>query len=139
MLHPNSSSILSAEKILTKNQHFLLILRGVKMSNEKKSTKSLINKINTYLILAIIMIIFSPILAFAGTDGAELQGAYDKLVGFIAGIGGKIIALISGLFGIVGCVAKFNPPAIFTFFGVAIGVGSVGTIVDTTVTACLCF
>jgi hypothetical protein len=86
-----------------------------------------------------ILIIISTSSAFAGTDGQELSGAYDKLVGIVGGVGGKIVALVSGALGLVGCAVKFNPTAILSFLGVSIGVGSVSFIVDSTVTALLNF
>lgn len=77
--------------------------------------------------------------AIAGTDGQELASAYSKLTGIIGGIGGKIIAFFSGVMGLIGCAVKFNPGAIMSFFGVAIGVGSLSFIVDSTVTCLLIF
>ncbi|MDR0422970.1 MAG: hypothetical protein LBH46_00075 [Rickettsiales bacterium] len=86
------------------------------------------------LFLSIVLLLFiSP--SFAGTEGEELSGAYDKLKGIVGGIGGKIVALLSGALGLIGCAVKFNPGAILSFLGVSIGVGSVSMIVDTTVTA----
>ena len=68
-----------------------------------------------------------------------MEGAYNKLMGIIGGYGGKIIAGITALFGFIGWVVKFNASAIVTFFAVAIGVGTVSTIVDSTITCLLNF
>ena len=91
------------------------------------------------LALSIILLLFLLNNSFAGTDGQELEGAYDKLVGLINGTGGKIIGIVSGLIGIIGCVVKFNYFAVLSFFGVAIGIGSINLIVDTTITCLLYF
>jgi hypothetical protein len=85
------------------------------------------------------MLCIFTVSSFAGTDGQELSGAYDKFKGIVGGIGGKIVALVSGALGLVGCAVKFNPGAIMSFLGVSIGVGSISFVVDATVTAMLCF
>jgi hypothetical protein len=95
-----------------------------------------------FITLVLNILVISIILsssAFAGTDGQELSGAYTKLSGLVGGIGGKIVALISGTFGLISSIAKFNPVAIASFFGVAIGVGSLSFIVDSTVTCLINF
>ena len=108
------------------------------------NTKILREKLDTYrlmntLSLSIVLLLFLLNVSFAGNDGQELKGAYDKLVGLINGTGGKIIGIVSGLIGIIGCVVKFNYLAILSFFGVAIGIGSINLIVDTTITCLLYF
>lgn len=108
--------------------------------NLKNTLKKNSHKIVEFSLL--ILVIFFILLindSFAGTDGQELKSTYDKLVGLVSGIGGKIVALISGVLGLIGCAIKFNVGAVLTFFGVAIGVGTVSTIVDTTVTCLLTF
>lgn len=94
--------------------------------------------LNKVILLVIFLLIISNS-ANAGTNGQELSSVYEKFSGIIGGFGGKLIALISGVFGVMSCVMKFNPGAIFTFFGTAIGVGSISFIVDSTVTALLFF
>ncbi|MDR1926362.1 MAG: hypothetical protein LBQ13_01570 [Endomicrobium sp.] len=94
---------------------------------------------NYVALYVIVLLVILTDLSFAGTDGAELQGAYDKLTGIVGGVGGKIVALVSGTIGLIGCVVKFNPAAILSFLGVSIGVGSVSYIVDSTVSALLLF
>ena len=107
----------------------------------KKSLKEIqIDKFqyNILTIIFTLVLIFTNC-SFAGTDGQELNSAYSKLSGIVGGIGGKIVALTSGAMGLVSCAMKFNAAAILSFFGVAIGVGSIRTIVDTTVTCLLNF
>lgn len=89
------------------------------------------------VILSLVLLLNNS--AIAGTDGQELASAYNKLTGIIGGIGGKIIAFFSGVMGLIGCTVKFNPVAIMSFFGVAIGIGSLSFIVDSTVTCLLAF
>lgn len=85
------------------------------------------------------LMVFLITSAIAGNDGQELVSVYDKLTGIIGGIGGKIIAFFSGVMGLIGCTVKFNPVAIMSFFGVAIGIGSLSAIVESTVTCLLTF
>ncbi len=95
--------------------------------------------LNAIVLTTVVMVLFFSSKSYAGTDGQELQSAYDKLAGLISGVGGKILALFSGAMGLIGCAVKFNPMAILSFFGVSIGVGSLSFIVDSTVTCMLNF
>ena len=91
----------------------------------------------TLMILIILVAMIAP--TMAGTEGAELSPAYEKFSGIFGGAGGRIIALFFFFLGTISCALKFNSAAILSFFGVAIGVGSVSFIVDSTVTCLLCF
>lgn len=87
--------------------------------------------------LCIIAIMVAP--AMAGTDGQELSGAYNQIKGLLTGMGGKLIAIVSWVFSIVGCFAKFNFGAVATSFGVAIATTAAPLFVDATVTCLLNF
>ena len=109
------------------------------MTNKIKFLKKINPKaINIVLITLIVLLILSSN-SFAGTDGQELKSAYDKFSGIVGGIGGKIVALFSGVMSLIGCALKFNALAILSFFGVAIGIGTLSFIVDSTVTCMLLF
>lgn len=96
-------------------------------------------KFSKGLILSMILLLLIFNISFAGTDGQELEGAYNKIVGLFTGTGGRIIGMVSGVCCIIACIIKFNYFAILSFFGVAIGIGSVNLIVDTTITCLLYF
>lgn len=90
-------------------------------------TCSISNRINlknqsslfTALFLSlVVLLIFSPDLAFAGTGGTELKAVYDKVVGFAEGWGGKLIAALSFIVSGIGAV-RGN----LLTFGSALGTG----------------
>lgn len=73
---------------------------------------------------------FFPELAQAATTvtGAvkgdkELGAALQNITGLVAGNVGKIIAIVSFMFGLMGSIFKFNPAAIGGSFGVALAAG----------------
>jgi type IV secretory pathway VirB2 component (pilin) len=101
------------------------------MVNKKKS----INKVLVYLVLLAVVLNLSTSSAFAGTDGAELQTAYDKILGLFKGMFGKLLALTSFVIGTTNCVVKFNPYVFFGSFGTALATGVVPYILDATITA----
>lgn len=107
------------------------------MKNSKKFKSTFVK--NSLVLLTFVLVLLLSTNSFAGTDGQELQTAYDKLTGIVGGIGGKIVALFSGVMCLIGCAVKFNGAAILSFFGVAVGVGTVSYIVDSTVTCMLYF
>ena len=72
------------------------------------------------LILAWLMLA-APEMALAGAGGAEFQGAYDMLTGWMTGILGRIIAIT---FIVVGLVAGVMRQSIMGFVtGIAAGLG----------------
>ena len=88
------------------------------------------------LILAGLMLA-APELALAGAGGAEFQGAYDMLTGWMTGILGRIIAIT---FIVVGLVAGVMRQSIMGFVvGIAAGLGVfvAPDIIDNIVTATL--
>jgi len=73
------------------------------------------------LLLAIATILF-PESSFAGTGGEELKTLYDKTVEIAQGYGGKSIAVVSFLLGLLGA-AKGNLMACGSAFGVSVVAG----------------
>ena len=59
------------------------------------------------LLLSTAMILF-PEISLAGTGGEELQTLYDKTVAIAQGYGGKSIAVIAFILGLVGAVRKYH-------------------------------
>jgi hypothetical protein len=97
-------------------------------------------KINySFLLLAITLIVISSTNSFAGTDGAELNTAYEKLSGLIGGTGGKLIMGGSLITALVAWAQKANPLVIGTpiFIGIATAVAT--GVIDATVTSLLTF
>ncbi|MBK1700211.1 TraA family conjugative transfer protein [Thiococcus pfennigii] len=83
------------------------------------------------------LLLIAPEAALAGAGGAEFQGAYDMLTGWMTGILGRIIAVT---FIIVGLVAGVMRQSIMGFVvGVAAGLGVfvAPDIIDNIVTATL--
>ena len=88
------------------------------------------------LVLAGLMLA-APEMALAGAGGAEFQGAYDMLTGWMTGILGRIIAIT---FIVVGLVAGVMRQSIMGFVvGIAAGLGVfvAPDIIDNIVTATL--
>lgn len=73
--------------------------------------------------------------AYAGTTGAELRPAAEKLAGLIGGWGGKTICLTSLTLGLIGLVGRFNPYLVTGSFGTCIVSGLGVSVVNATVTA----
>lgn len=130
------SSNYSNEELLTKTGTKTKTNSQIKVLKSKSKSNS--KTIRVLFTISLLLLLFQTS-SYAGTDGAELSGAYDKIVGLIGGIGGKIISIVSGVLGLTGMAVKFNPTAIYSFLGTAIGVGSLSFIVDTTVTAVMMF
>ena len=83
------------------------------------------------------LLLVAPGTVLAGAGGAEFQGAYDMLTGWMTGILGRIIAIT---FIIVGLVAGVMRQSIMGFVvGVAAGLGVfvAPDIIDNIVTATL--
>ena len=83
------------------------------------------------------LLLAAPDMALAGAGGAEFQGAYDMLTGWMTGILGRIIAIT---FIVVGLVAGVMRQSIMGFVvGIAAGLGVfvAPDIIDNIVTATL--
>ena len=73
--------------------------------------------------------------AFAGTTGAELKPAADKVAGLIGGWGGKLLCLCSLALGVLGSLVKFNPYLIAGCFGVCVVTALGVAVINASVTA----
>lgn len=73
------------------------------------------------LLIAFIVTLMNVDISFAAnTGGAEWNAAETNIRNLLGGAGGRILALVSLVFAIVGSVLKFNPIAVASSFGVAI-------------------
>jgi hypothetical protein len=68
------------------------------------------------------LVVLFPEISFAGTGGEELKTLYDKTVEVAQGYGGKSIAVVSFLLGLLGA-AKGNLMACGSAFGVSVVAG----------------
>jgi hypothetical protein len=68
------------------------------------------------------LVVLFPEISFAGTGGEELKTLYDKTVEIAQGYGGKSIAVVSFLLGLLGA-AKGNLMACGSAFGVSVVAG----------------
>ncbi len=87
-----------------------------------------------FFILSFCLLILFPDLSFAGTGGEELQTLYDKTVAIAQGYGGKSIAVIAFILGLVGAV-KGNIMACGSSFGVGVVAGLGPTMVTSGISA----
>lgn len=93
------------------------------------------NKIMIYGFFALICVLtIFPEISFAGTGGEELQTLYDKTVAIAQGYGGKSIAVIAFILGLVGAV-KGNIMACGSSFGVGVVAGLGPTMVTSGISA----
>lgn len=108
--------------ILNQNTHLAMQLGKAAVSKIDK-------KLVLYSMLAIGVLALSPIASeqvYASTvTGATdvMSGAYTSVNNIMKGSLSKIIALTSLIFGLIGCVARFNVAAIGSCFGVGIAAG----------------
>lgn len=75
--------------------------------------------------------------AYAGTDGAELSSAFDKMLGLITGTGGRIIVLTGAAFALITSMIKFNVVGLISSLGIGIAIGVLGPVINATVTVLL--
>lgn len=120
------------EQIMMKNRMRKKDVRPYKSRNSTMSYQSLYS--HFYIFLLLILFLFSWH-AFAGTTGAELRPAAEKLAGLIGGWGGKTICLTSLTLGLIGLVGRFNPYLVTGSFGTCIVSGLGVSVVNATVTA----
>jgi hypothetical protein len=85
--------------------------------------------------LMFLMLIGTLSYAYAGTTGAELRPAAEKLSGLIGGWGGKTICLCSLVLGIIGSAIKFNPYAVAGCMGTCVVSGLGVAVVNASITA----
>lgn len=88
-----------------------------------------------FFIFLLLMLFLFSWHAYAGTTGAELRPAAEKLSGLIGGWGGKTICLTSLTLGLIGLVGRFNPYLVTGSFGTCIVSGLGVSVVNATVTA----
>ncbi len=102
------------------------------MTTHISQNSSISFELKCFAISAMIITAFtiSPELAEAATATAsavkgdkELGTALHNITGLVAGNVGKIIAIVSFMFGLIGSIFKFNPAAIGGSFGVAMAAG----------------
>lgn len=94
------------------------------------------SKVYTYFFILLMLTLFLYSWhAYAGTTGAELRPAAEKLAGLIGGWGGKTICLTSLTLGLIGLVGRFNPYLVTGSFGTCIVSGLGVSVVNATVTA----
>ncbi|MFC1659301.1 hypothetical protein ACFL0U_01920 [Pseudomonadota bacterium] len=98
-------------------------------------TEILSNQKQIFLFAILVFCLFSVSQALAGTGGAELNGAYDRIMGMITGTGGKIA--MAGCFAttVVTFIKGMSPGAIAMPLGAGVILATMQSIVDSTVTA----
>jgi hypothetical protein len=97
-------------------------------------TNKHLNPLMTFVLLLSTAMILFPEISLAGTGGEELQTLYDKTVAIAQGYGGKSIAVIAFILGLVGAV-KGNIMACGSSFGVGVVAGLGPTMVTSGISA----
>ena len=89
----------------------------------------------TLFILIFFISLYLPEHVFAGTGGTEFQSAESKVTDMIGGGLGRLIAVTSLAFALIGSVLRFNPMAIAGSLGIGLTAGVGTAIVKSGVTA----
>lgn len=109
--------------------------QGVYQSKSRYAAVNYSSLYSHFYIFLLFILFFFSWHAFAGTTGAELRPAAEKLAGLIGGWGGKTICLTSLTLGLIGLVGRFNPYLVTGSFGTCIVSGLGVSVVNATVTA----